>query len=70
MTEALLLGTIPIVKKGEYPVSLTLPVLEVDDWFGITVEFLNNAKKPQISSDTLQQLSLKYWKELLDTFRT
>jgi hypothetical protein len=69
MTEALLLGAIPIVKKGEYPVSLTLPVLEVDDWFEITAEFLNDVKKPLITSDTLQQLSLKYWKELLTSFR-
>ena len=69
IAEALLLGTIPIVKKGEYPVGLSLPVIEVDDWFTITEGYLLTLKKPLVNSDTLQELSLKYWKELLETFR-
>jgi hypothetical protein len=70
--EALLVGTIPIVKKSTLdPLYVNLPVIIVNDWSDITEEFLEQKyKEVDFSKYNLEKCYFKYWETLIkDTQR-
>jgi len=71
--EALLLGCIPIVKRFNIPLEKVyddLPVLIVDNWSDINEELLittiNNFKNRKFKTE---KLTLKYWKDLIYSYK-
>jgi len=71
--EALLLGCIPIVKRFNIPLEKVyddLPVLIVDNWSDINEELLittiNNFKNRIFKT---QKLTLKYWTDLINSYK-
>lgn len=65
--EALLVGTIPIVKRSPIiPIFKDLPVLIIDDWNEITESFLNE-KYAEIASKSyrLEKLYFDYWLNIM-----
>jgi len=64
--ECLYLNTVPIIQYDNcYEQFKHLPILFIDDWKDVTIEFLNksiNAFQPSLKN-TLPELSMVYWKE-------
>jgi hypothetical protein len=69
--EALVLGCIPIVKKSSLDVLYEdLPVLIVDNWSDINKEMLQNTiLKYSTAEFNYDKLTLKYWINLITTYR-
>lgn len=67
--EALLVGTIPVVKKSTLdPLYANLPVIIVDKWSDVTEEFLNEQYKITRSKQSnLAKIYFKYWENLIKT---
>lgn len=69
--EALLMGSIPIVKTSSLdPLYEKLPVLIIDDWHQINEEFLEDKYKEMNSKKyDLQRLYSPYWLDLIDSYK-
>jgi hypothetical protein len=71
--ESLYLGAIPIVKTSSLDSlykDLDLPVLIIDDWESVTEEFLKEKyKEMQNRSYNLEKLDIKYWYNLIDSYK-
>ena len=71
--ECLYIGCIPIVKKNPilFQWFSDLPILWVDDFNQITIEFLKKKKEWFISQKwNIEKLSLSYWKKLITSTTT
>ncbi len=69
--EALYLNTIPVMKSCSLdPLYEGLPVLIVNDWSEVTEEFLERKYREFAEQEfDLKKLSLKYWHDLIDSYR-
>lgn len=69
--EALLMGSIPIVKESSLdPMYENLPVLIIKDWNEITEEFIKtNYDKMAKRSYHLEKLYIYYWIDLINSFK-
>lgn len=72
--EALLVGTIPIVKSSTLdPLFADLPVVIITDWNQVTEEFLHRKyDEIQACLDTfdLEKIYFAYWKDLIELLQT
>ena len=66
--EALYLNTIPVVPQCiGFSKFKDLPILTVNDWSSVDVNFLNNAaKRIQLSDYSMESLSIEYWRDNID----
>lgn len=70
MWEALIIGTVPIIKSGTMDDAYTwLPCLVVNDWDEVTPELLNKKGSELLEEvrkeSVLQKLTLDYWQTLI-----
>jgi len=66
--ECLYLKTVPIIKSDIcYKQFSHLPILFIDDWHGVTIDFLNSSviNFQQILKNTIPELSMSYWKKTI-----
>lgn len=66
--EALYLNTIPVVPRCiGFEKIKNLPILSVDDWTSVDINFLNNAAAEiKLSDYDMSPLSIEYWASVID----
>ncbi|MFI0435519.1 MAG: hypothetical protein ACH350_07335 [Parachlamydiaceae bacterium] len=70
--EALLMGAIPILTHSSLdPLFEDLPVILVDDWNEVTIDFLNSKWEEMLyTSFNLEKLYADYWFDFIHSFRS
>jgi hypothetical protein len=64
--EALYIGCVPMVESHLMYNAYSLPIIQVDDWAKINIDFLREAEKSDMSKKTnYKQLDINYWFELI-----